>query len=136
MSQDRWLEWCKGHQLDVSAARFAVETCYYRRGRSRPGTLLLTTEAIIHHSYSWKDTLLAVGEPSVRVTLPLREVAAVRRKRMSWLVRLRQTFPEALFEVSLTDHTSHDLILHRGSKEFEEALTGLGMRVQPQALAL
>jgi len=80
ISQSKWMRWCAARELPVSAAHFALESCYYGLGfRSRPGTLLVTDSELIHYSYSWRDTLRAIFEPSVRMPVPLASIREVRR---------------------------------------------------------
>ena len=105
-------------------ADFALETCYYGSGlHSRPGTLLLTPSVLIHSSYSWRQTLWAIGEPRIRIEVQLSDVVEVRRCPLSALLGLVQLCPESHFRVLERGGRVHDLILQRGSSDFTAALT-------------
>lgn len=128
---DKWLRWCQERQLDIGAARFAIETCYYGDGlRSRPGTLLINDSHIIHFSYSFWDTIWAMFEPSIEITIPILQVKVVRRSQLSPLINMLHIQPVAYFQVEMADSVTHHLILQRESTEFVEALSTLGICVE------
>jgi hypothetical protein len=159
ISQSKWMRWCAARELPVSTARFALETCYYGFGfRSRPGTLLVTDSELIHYSYSWRDTLWAMFEPSVRVPVPLasiREVQRltlefvlagmreVRRPRLGCWRRLLRVWdptspvrkPNSAFRVVTHDGHAYDFLLQRRGDEFAQALRSRGLAIPDEIVA-
>lgn len=128
ISERKWRKWCVTKGLPIDSAIFALETCYYRaRMRSRPGTLLLTRSELIHYSYSWRESLWAVGEPSIRVTIPLTEVVTIYAVAMRALIRVVQLAPDSMFRVATRTGTDHELILQRNGSKFRDALAALGL---------
>ncbi len=159
ISQSKWMRWCAARELPVSTAHFALETCYYGLGfRMRPGTLLVTDSELIHYSYSWRDTLWAMFEPSVRVPVPLasiREVRRltleivfavmreVRRPRLGFWRRLPRILgvisalpkPYSAFRVVTHDGHAYDFLLQRRGDEFAQALRSRGLTIPDGAVA-
>ena len=130
ISQRRWKRWCSRHGLDIVNASFSLDTCYYRSDwRSRPGTLLVYGDKVVHCSYRVWDTFWAIGEPSVRVELPFSDIHEARRKHLPFGLRLKQLFPDGFFELLMRDGESHHLILQRNSCAFAKALSGGGVSV-------
>jgi hypothetical protein len=112
----------------VATAPFALETCYYGLGlRSRPGTLIVTDTELIHFSYSWRDTLWAILEPSVCVAVPLASVREVLRLPVDIKLSFLQLFPNSVFRVVTHDGIAHDLVLQRNSEGFIKALSSNGL---------
>jgi hypothetical protein len=159
ISQSKWMRWCAARELPVSTAHFALETCYYGFGfRSRPGTLLVTDSELIHYSYSWRDTLWAMFEPSVRVPVPLASIREVRRltlefvlvgmravprPRLGFWLRLPRILaptsplqkPNSAFRVVTHDGHAYDLLLQRRGDEFAQALRSRGLTIPDEAVA-
>jgi len=155
------MRWCAARELPVSTAHFALETCYYGFGfRSRPGTLLVTDSELIHYSYSWRDTLWAMFEPSVRVPVPLASILEVRRLTLEFVLagmrevrRPRLGFwrrllrrlglgatlplrkPNSAFRVVTHDGHAYDLLLQRRGDEFAQALRSRGLTIPDEIVA-
>src|ERR1035437_2312894 len=128
IQQGKWLRWCKQQALSVESAVFALDTCYYGLGwRTRPGTLLLTETELIHHSYSWRDTFYAMFEPSIRVVLPLSDIAqaTIHKPRLGrrWL----HSLPDAFLRIVTRRGEIHNLVLQRKGGEFLDALRRRGV---------
>lgn len=120
----RWIQWCVRNKVDLSTADFALDTCYLGSGlRTRPGTLLVTQDSIIHHSYSWTDTLFALFEPVLKVKMAFADVKQVRKHKVSKKLALYQLFPEAHYTVVLQNNSTVDLVLQRDAQAFEAVLT-------------
>jgi len=129
ITERKWKEWCHDKGLMIDSAIFALETCYYGSGlRSRPGALLLTRSELIHHSYSWRDTLWAVGEPSIRVTIPLAAISRVTARAMGLFLRVYQLGPDSMFRIIERSGKGHDLLLQRKGAEFSAELAALGVQ--------
>jgi hypothetical protein len=130
------MRWCAARQLPVATAHFALETCYYGLGlRSRPGTVLVTDSELIHYSYSWRDTLWAMFEPSISISVPFASVREVRRLRLGFGVRLIQAMPDSAFRVTTHDGHTHDLVLQRRGEEFVQALRSRGITISDESRA-
>jgi hypothetical protein len=109
---------------------FAIATCYYGLGfRTRPGTLIVTNDAITHYSYSWRDTHFAMFEPSIPVIMPLPEIEHVSRLQLGFWQRANLAQPDACFEVVTRGGESHHLALHKAAHEFEAILTECGVTI-------
>ena len=159
ISQSKWMRWCAARDLPVSTAHFALETCYYGLGfRMRPGTLLVTDSELIHYSYSWRDTLQAIFEPSVRVPVPLASIREVRRLSLEfgfaslrevrrprlgfWRRRPRMLGatlplqkPNSAFRVVTHDEHAYDFVLQRRGDEFAQALRTRGLTIPDETVA-
>lgn len=136
VTQNKWLRWCAARQLSVSTAHFALETCYYGLGfRTRPGTLLLTESELIHHSYSWRDTLWAMFEPSVGVSVSLADVREIERLRLGFGLRLLHAMPDSVFRAVTRDGRTHDFVLQRRGEEFVQALRSRGLTISDESRA-
>src|SRR6185369_6678189 len=123
IEQSKWTRWCARHALPTADALFALETCYYGIGwRTRPGTLLLTDSELIHHSYSWRDTLYAIFEPSIQIAVRLADISRVVPRRLSLGRRLFLSMPDACFQVVTRSGDTHDLVLQRCGTDFQDAL--------------
>lgn len=121
-------------QLPVTTAHFALETCYYGLGlRARVGAILLTDSEIIHHSYAWHDTLWAILEPSIRVSIPLGSLREVFKLRLTLGVRLMQMDPDSAFRVMTHEGHIHDLVLQRRGVEFVQALRSRGVTIPDES---
>jgi hypothetical protein len=130
ISEKRWARWCHSKQLPVDTARFAVATCYYGFGlHSRPGTLLVTATELIHHSYSWRDTLWAMFEPSVRVSVRLADLREVRRVRIGFVLSLLQMGPDSAFRLVTNDEQNHELVLQERGDELFGLLGSQGVKL-------
>jgi len=129
LSKERWREWCEFNGYDIKAARFSVETSYYGRGfvRSRPGAVLLYDHALIHHSYSAGDTKRALGKNTMRLELPVHDIAAIRRLWMSKLSNRLHGSPESAYQIKMHDGRAHYIFLYSCTHEFEDALKALGL---------
>jgi hypothetical protein len=128
ISKRQWTRWCACEHLPVGDATFALDTCYYGTGlRSRPGTLLLTSSVLIHSSYSWHQTLWAIGESNLRVEVRLSDIISVQKCRFSSWLRLIQLCPDSHFRVVERSGQVHDLVLQRDGKDFAAALTSVGI---------
>jgi len=128
------MRWCAARQLPVTTAHFAIETCYYGLGlRSRPGTILVTDSELIHNSYSWRDTLWAMFEPSTSVSIPFASVREVWRLRLGFGVRLLQAMPDSAFRVTTHDGHTHDLVLQRRGDEFVQVLRSRGFAISDES---
>jgi hypothetical protein len=136
VTESKWLRWCAARQLPVATAHFALETCYYGLGlRSRPGTILVTDSELIHHSYSWRDTLWAMFEPSLSISCPLASVCEILRLRLSIGVRFLQAIPDSAFRVVMRDGHTHDFVLQRRGNEFVQALRSRGFTISDESHA-
>lgn len=125
-----WQRWCSTHGIALKTAVFSLDTCYYGSGlRSRPGTLLAYPDRIVHWSYSVRDTLWAIFEPSTKIELPFKEIAAIRRQCMTLSNNIKQLWPDAHIRIQMVDGTAHDLFLQRNSSVFENALHELGCNI-------
>jgi hypothetical protein len=123
MSEQRYRSWCEAHSLDLSAATFHVETCYYGRGlRARPGAVFVLPGAITHFSYRWSDTLWAIGEPSVRLDIAVSDVVDFTRKQLSLVQRVIHLGPEGAFVIGTADKREHFFLLQRSANAFEAAV--------------
>ncbi|MEK7951027.1 hypothetical protein [Luteolibacter soli] len=123
ISESRWKAFCVRRELPLEQAGFAIATCYYGIGfNTRPGTLLLTSDAIIHHSYSWRDTWYAIFEPSIPVVIPLSDIDFIVERHYGFWRRAHLAHPDACFEVVTSAKESHHLVLQRGGIEFRAAL--------------
>jgi hypothetical protein len=130
MSKKRWIQWCVKNDIDLSHADFALETCYVGKGfRSRPGTLLVTKQSVIHQSYSWTESVWAYFEPKITVDVPLQTIDSVLKRRLSRKMAFYQLWPEAHYTLRLADRTEVDLILQRDSGAFESVLANHGFNV-------
>lgn len=128
ISTARWEQWCKRVSLDVQQARFASHTCYLGRGlRTRPGTLVVTDAEVIHHSYSWRETLYALFEPSVRVTIPLDAIESVRIGRIGFWESTAYGRPQAFIQLRAKNGEAFSLFLYRSAPEFLEVLAEAGL---------
>ncbi|TLD70265.1 hypothetical protein FEM03_13855 [Phragmitibacter flavus] len=137
INQSKWPVWCAKKALPMQEASFALETCYYGAGwRTRPGTLLLTDKELIHHSYSWRDTHYAMFEPSLRVTIPMIDVAHVAPLRLKFGWRLLHGNPQSCFRMFMQDGTHHDLLLQRSGEEFRSSLSSRGIPIEPEIYAV
>lgn len=125
MRARRHASWCQKQGLDLGSAQFHIETCYLGRGlRSRPGSVLLWQGLLTHFSYRWRDTLWALGEPSVRVDIPVRDIVSFAPEAASSELNLMQLFPDGVFVVRVRDGEEHVLILQRDAEEFERLVRG------------
>lgn len=123
ISREKWEIWRRDNNIDITSAEFMLETCYYGKGwRSRPGSLFVYKNGIIHHSYSPEHAYWAVGEKSIRIDMPFQEIVSATKKRISFGLRLMQLGPESHFEIKMRSGVTHDLILHRLTAEFERVL--------------
>ncbi|PKN93760.1 MAG: hypothetical protein CVU44_08060 [Chloroflexi bacterium HGW-Chloroflexi-6] len=130
IEEKKWVTWCEAHQINIAAAEFALETCYYGVNfRSRPGTLLLQKNQIVHYSYAPGDTSWAIFEKSIEVTMPISQIAKVQKKELSFFNKLVQDFPESYFQVEMKGGAVHHLILQRNGVHFVQALSSLGITV-------
>lgn len=122
MSEARWHEWCHQHEIRLEQAAFAIESCYYGLGfRTRPGTLAVFTDRVLHYSYNWKDTHCAMFEPSLRVEIPRSDALSVRRVELGFGQRLLWDYPEGVVEVREGSRV-HNFLLQRGVSELLLAL--------------
>jgi len=125
-----WLRWCSRKGIDLDASLFSLDTCYYGAGiRSRPGTLVILPDRIVHYSYSLRDTLWALGERSIRVDLPFANVASIRKQQISFWLRVAQLEPQAHLRIRMTDGAVHDFFLQRDATAFFDALHTLGLQL-------
>jgi hypothetical protein len=130
IEEKKWATWCDEHQINIATAEFTLETCYYGIGlRSRPGTLLLQKNQIVHYSYAPRDTPWAFGEKSIEIIIPISQIAKVSKKELSFFNKLLQLFPESYFQVEMNDGNVSHLILQRNGDHFEKALLSLGVTV-------
>jgi hypothetical protein len=134
ISKRRWTQWCACEHLPVADAAFALDTCYYGVGlHSRPGTLLLNLSVLIHSSYSWHQTLWALGESRLRVEIQLSDIVNVQRYRISPWLRLIQLYPDSHFRVVERSGQVHNLVLQRAGRDFAAALTSIGIELTDEA---
>ena len=125
-----WLRWCSSKGINLDTASFSLDTCYYGAGlRSRPGTLIVFSDHIVHFSYCVWDTLWAVFEPSVRIDLPFASIVSIQRQRVSLLLRVAQLGPDSHIRIRMNDGSIHDLFLQRDSAAFEDAVRAVGHEV-------
>lgn len=130
ISENRWRRWCSAKQLPIDDAIFALETCSYGSTmRSRTGTLILTKTALIHQSYTLRDTLWGMFQPSAKITVALDDIIQVRQCKIPFLLRFKQAWPDAHFRVIERGGAIHDFLLHRNRKEFRGALLGVGCQI-------
>jgi hypothetical protein len=130
IEEKKWIAWCEAHQINIANSEFVLETCYYGVGfRSRPGTLLLQKNQIVHYSYAPGDTSWAVFEKSIEVTMPISQIAKVHKKELPFFRKLVQDFPESYFQVEMKDGVIHYLILQRNGVHFAQALSSLSVTV-------
>ncbi len=130
IAKGKWIRWCEAKKLEIVSSRFALETCYYGIGfRTRPGTVVVTDTEIIHHSYSWIDTLWAAFEPSIRIVVPVKTIREVRRLKFNFGLNSIHVLPNAAFQIETQDGVTHVFILQRRGKEFAEALRSFGLVV-------
>ncbi len=124
--RQRYERWCQKHGLNLAAALFEIETAYINlKIRSRPGALILFERDLVHFSYSWTDTLWAIFEPSIKVTIPIGEIAAFKRETLSTSWNAAFMDPESAFSIRTTGGDTHTLILQRDGNSFERALSTL-----------
>ena len=125
-----WLRWCSRKGIDLDAAFFSLDTCYYGVSlRSRPGTLAVLPDRILHFSYSVWDTLWAIGESSIKIDIPLADIASICKQRLSLWLRIAQLGPDSHIRIQMIDNTIHDLFLQRDSTAFADVLRSLGHQV-------
>ena len=126
ISDSKYREWCKARGLDLDRALFHLETAYLgQTWRSRPGALIVTGDAITHYSYKWTDTLWAIGEPTVRVDIPISSIVELRRESLSTGDTVKFLWPAAAFTVVTASGERHFLALQRDHDRFEEVVRGL-----------
>lgn len=134
--ETQWKEFCARKCLPIDSALFVLETCYYGFGwRTRPGTLVVTDAALVHHSYCWKETEWAVFEPSLRIEVPLASISRVVRRQLSLGRRLLLGNPESCFTVETRDGGIHNLVLQKRGKEFCGALCKVGVTLEDECMA-
>ncbi len=122
MSEARWHEWCHRHGIQLERATFAIESCYYGLGfRTRPGTLVVFSDHVLHHSYDWRDTYSAMFEPSVRVEIARSDILSAGRVELGLWQRLLWDHPEGAIEVR-EGGRAHNFLLQRGVSECLQAL--------------
>lgn len=131
ISEKRWRKWCSSKELNLEHALYSLETCYYGFGlRSRPGTILLSTEKISHYSYSWRDTVWALFEPSTLVQIPLSEIKETSIVEFGFWKNQLHMKPDLAVRLELNDGSVHELAIHRNGKKFIQALKKLGINVR------
>lgn len=134
ISNERWLVWCATHEFSLEDSVFALETCYYGFGiRSRAGTVKLTAESLIHVSYSWKESIWAMGEQMKVIEIETREIRGVKRVRLNWWQKFIHLYPESAFVVMLVNGDRHELTLQRDSQRFFAAIESLGVSVSEES---
>lgn len=135
ISGKRWVRWCEKKQLPISDAHIALETCYYGLGlRSRPGSIHVTEAEMSHFSYSWRDTLWAILEPSVRITIPITTIREIGQLKLGSLVRFVQLNPDSAFRVTTNTGETHDFVFQRNGDDFLQVVHSLGITVSDEKI--
>ncbi len=138
ISKADWNRWCVKNSIDLSDAEFVLDTCYLdtKNFNSRPGTLLIAKDSIIHQSYSWNEAPpWSFGESKVRVVVPFEKIKDVKKMMpLSLRVKICQLWPDAHYKFRLYDETELVLNLQRDSDVFEFVLSQHGFVISANVL--